>query len=306
MSGTPRPLVSIVIPAHDHARFLPGTLESALAQTVRDVEVIVVDDGSSDGTPELAPQYADRVTWVRQPRRGPAAARNAGLALARGTYVNFLDADDSLTPDAVERRLDVLARDAQLGWVYSDLWVTDADGRVTGLASELLRYRGRRLSGDIFAELLLGDFIPIHAVLVRRAVLDAVGLFDESLTRSAEDWDLWLRVARRYPVAYLDATLGYYRRAPGGKTADRLTTAIGHLEMMAIIERRWPEDVASVPARWRRLKALEYLRAAIDRRPTLGRRDRLPWIWRAIRTRPVQGAAYRVLLTTLLHGGPRA
>src|SRR5207253_9919703 len=113
--------VSLVIATFNHARFLGAALDSALAQTLKRVEVIVVDDGSTDETPAVLARYADRVRVVRQPNRGLAAARNTGLAAARGTYVSFLDADDVAMPTKLAVQVAVLEAAPTVGWTYCDV-----------------------------------------------------------------------------------------------------------------------------------------------------------------------------------------
>jgi glycosyltransferase involved in cell wall biosynthesis len=291
--------ISVVIPTYNHAAFLPQAVESVLAQTRRADEVIVVDDGSTDGTGALVAQRYPAVRLLSQPNRGLAAARNRGLQAARGDLVVFLDADDWLTPDAVAEKAAVLERDDALGWVYSDLFLTDEAGTVTRRASEAWRYPGRRLEGWIFEELLLGNFIPVHAVMARRrAVVDA-GSFDETLPNQ-EDYDLWLRLARRARVAYLDRPLGYYRIKAVRMSADRHAMAVTALSIAARLEQQFPIEVQQRRAAWRRRKADLALEAARHAGATRG----LAFVARAVRARPVQGAAYRVLFRLLTGARP--
>jgi glycosyltransferase involved in cell wall biosynthesis len=172
-------LVSVVMPAFDEEAFIAEALESVSAQTYAPIEVIVVDDGSTDRTAEIADEYGARV--LRQARRGPAAARNAGLAVARGEYWTILDADDVMLPDALERQVDALERDLELGMVFglTEAFVTPGE----------LRPRHWNPAWDD------GPF-PWHTgtMLARREVLELVGCFDES-RRFAEDMD-WIARAK--------------------------------------------------------------------------------------------------------------
>ena len=174
--------VSLVIATFNHARVLAEAIDSALSQTLDPVEVVVVDDGSTDDTPTVLARYAARIRVLRQPNRGLAAARNAGLAATRGSYVAFLDADDVLAPTKLAEQVAVLERAPTVGWTYCDVLIeTVATGaRVT--ASERFGYGVRALDGWLFAELIHGNFIPAIAPLVRRTALDVVGGFDERLT----------------------------------------------------------------------------------------------------------------------------
>jgi len=175
MSGR---LVSVVMPAFDVEDFIAEALESVLAQTYSPVEIVVVDDGSGDRTPEIAAAHGVRV--VRQPHRGPAAARNAGLAIARGDYWTILDADDVMRPDGLERQVAHLEEHPELGIVFglTEAFVADGEPRPP-------HFRG------VWAD---GPF-PWHpgTMLARRDVLDLVGAYDE--TRSlAEDMEWLTRV----------------------------------------------------------------------------------------------------------------
>jgi glycosyltransferase involved in cell wall biosynthesis len=289
---------AIVIPTYNHARYLPAALDSALAQTRR-ADVIVVDDGSTDGTRAIVSERYPTVTYIRQDNRGVAAARNAGLAVTAADAPVFLDADDTLTPDCVERRLAVLEPRADLGWVFSDLFTMDAEGHTTGLCSERFRYGERVLRGNLFGELLLGNFIPVHAVMVRRSVIDAVGIFDETFIGSTEDYELLLRVARRFPAEYLDVPLGAYRMLAHGRNADRVAMARAGLRIATMLEERFPADVRACGPAWARRKADLCLQAALAPSAALGRRARLGWVLRAIRVRPGQRHAYRALVRVL-------
>jgi glycosyltransferase involved in cell wall biosynthesis len=276
--------VSVIIPTYNHAALLPHAVESVLAQTRRADEVIVVDDGSTDATDEMVARRYPAVRLLTQPNRGLSAARNRGLQAARGDLVVFLDADDWLTPDALAAKSAVLEREAALGWVYSDLFLTDEAGSVTRRVSEAWRYRGRRLEGWIFEELLLGNFFPVHAVMARRhAVLEAGG-FDETLPNH-EDYDLWLRLSRRAPVAYVDRALGYYRLRAARMSADRHAMAVTALSIAARLERQFPGEVRQRRAAWQRRKADLALEAARHARAPRG----LAFVARAVRARPVQG-----------------
>jgi len=220
-------LVSIVVPCHNGARFLADAIESALAQTHPAIETIVVDDGSVDDTPAILERYADRVRVLHQQNRGPSAARNAALAVARGEYVAFLDADDRFRSEKIARQAAVLDTRPDVGLVYSGWRFIDEEGR--SLPGE-----GRpRGEGDMLPALLLGN--PIHplAAVVRRALVDEIGGFEESL-RGCEEWDLFLRLSRRgMRWASIDATLGDYRVHPAqshGQTRMMLASAIHVLE----------------------------------------------------------------------------
>jgi len=212
--------VSLIIATFNHARFLGAAIDSALAQTLGAVDVIVVDDGSTDDTPAVLARYAGRVRVLRQPNRGLAAARNAGLAAARGTYVAFLDADDVMAPTKLAAQLEMLERSPTIGWTYCDVLIETVATRTTVTASERFGYGARALDGWLFPELIHGNFIPAIAPMIRRTALDAAGGFDERLT-ALEDWDMWLRLSLIAEARYTPAVLVTYRIRPGGMSEDR-------------------------------------------------------------------------------------
>lgn len=204
-------LVSVVIPCYRQAHYLPTAIESVLAQTYHEVEVIVVNDGSDDNTDEVASRYASRIRCVKKTNGGLSSARNAGVAAATGSHLMFLDADDYLGPDTVQL-LAAAIRDQD-------------DVPVVGYAlfNEYGIYKIVSFpvaESPILPNLLYGNPIPCHAPLVPRERVLKVGGFAECL-RSHEDWDLWLRLGadgmRFRPVDYIGA---YYRRLAGSMSSD--------------------------------------------------------------------------------------
>lgn len=200
------PLVSVVIPCYNSERYVAQTVESVLAQTYPAIEIIVVDDGSTDATPRVLESYRTRITYLRQANRGPAAARNAGLRVASGAYLLFLDSDDLLTPTSVAVKAAFLEQRPQYGLVYSAWQQINQDG--TRVLGEVRPAR----QGQVLTALLRREFFFFPgAALIRRACLDAVGAFDET-AYGTEDADLWIRLARAgYAFGYIDEPLFIYR-----------------------------------------------------------------------------------------------
>lgn len=202
------PLISVVIPAYNAEKYLAETLESVRAQTFRDYEVIVVDDGSTDCSFDIAGRF-DGVCRLRQTNRGAAAARNSGISVARGAYVAFLDADDLWMPAKLETQVAYLVRNPQTSWIYSDACVFDsATGRTKCRIGERIRLH----KGEVLRDLMLRCFIPSATPVVRRTALLDAGLFDERWERRlGEDWYLWLRLAERHEIALIDEPLAWIR-----------------------------------------------------------------------------------------------
>jgi glycosyltransferase involved in cell wall biosynthesis len=206
------PTVSVVIPAYNYARYLPAAIESALAQTHPPLEVIVVDDGSTDDTPRVLAAFSDRIRALRQTNQGAGAARNTGIAAARGDYLAFLDSDDLWRRDKLELQLARFARDPGLGLVHCGVETIDEEGRTTGYLLE-----GRE--GWMAMEMLRLDReviqVPGSNVMVPRGVAEEVGGFDARLPPS-EDWDFAYRVAVRHRIGYVAEPLLRYRLHGGG------------------------------------------------------------------------------------------
>lgn len=208
-------LTSIIIPTYNHARYLPESIDCALAQTAP-VEVLVVDDASTDDTTALLASITDsRVRYFRLPHGGPARARNHGIDQARGEFIQFLDADDIIEPTKVELQRAIM--DADAGFVFCDTRIIGVDGSVV-LASERYQYATIRKDGWIEPWLTVRNFIPIHAPLTRRA---AIGDLRFPLDVVPEDWHFWHALSLRARCRYTPGILATYRKRRGGRNVNR-------------------------------------------------------------------------------------
>jgi len=242
------PLVSVVIPAYNAAAYLSSTLDSVFAQSYRPIEVIVVDDGSSDGTGEVVRGYPEAV-YIRQVNAGPARARNVGVKRASGVYVAFQDADDIWTSGKLEVQVQILESDPKIALVFGDMrnFVSDQDGAPTMFEKYQLgeRFFGdSRLVLDALDKLVGMNFIPTGTVLARKAVLESVGLFDESF-RCAEDWDLWLRIALYWRIAYTPNLVMLRRLHEDNASKKTEAMTIAALRVLEKLRRAEREAVAS-------------------------------------------------------------
>jgi glycosyltransferase involved in cell wall biosynthesis len=225
MNGAPPLEVAVVIPCFNQAHYLAEAIESALAQTLSPVEIVVVDDGSEDNSHEVAGRY-EQVRRLRQPNRGVAAARNAGLRETSGDRVVFLDADDRLLPTALEVGAVALERRPQVAFVSGASRDIGDDGAVLP---------GRRqplVAQDHYLRLLEDCFIwSGSSIVYRRTALDGVGGFDESLS-AGDDYDLYLRLARRFPVFCHETVVTEYRRHGTNTTRDPGVVLDSQLEVL--------------------------------------------------------------------------
>jgi glycosyltransferase involved in cell wall biosynthesis len=199
------PLVSIIIPVYNRFQYVTEAIDSALAQTTEG-EVIVIDDGSkSDVRPILAP-YGERVQFYRKANGGLASARNLGIERAHGEYLLFLDDDDFLEPDAVQTLLGALLAEPGAVWAAGKYSYVDADGKPTSKV-HAVTYS----SGDVYRRMMFNNLMGAPSVvLARRDAIRAMGCFDESFLLS-EDWDMWLALARDYPLVAVDKRVSNYR-----------------------------------------------------------------------------------------------
>ncbi|MEO8070456.1 MAG: glycosyltransferase [Acidobacteriota bacterium] len=233
------PLVSVVIAARNQADALAHAVNSVLAQTHDRVELIVVDDGSTDGTPAVMRSFEERpeVTAVRLPRRGLPAARNRGLAEAHGEFVCFVDTEADLAPSHLEQLVQPLFADELLAFSYCDVKFADDDDAALDEP------------GDLFELLLSGRRFPLHAGLVRRKVLNEVGGFAEDLGRHA-DYELWLRLAaegrRTHRVPDLPGRVrGHLGNDDADVVTDRVEARHARVKVLERIVRRYPARVAA-------------------------------------------------------------
>jgi glycosyltransferase involved in cell wall biosynthesis len=202
-------LVSVVIPTFNAGHMIEEAIDSVRKQTWQAFEIIVVDDGSSDGTAARLEKYTavPGFTYIQQANRGSYVARNVGIEKARGEYIAFLDADDVWFQDKLARQMELMRAEPELGMVCSDYVHVDATGKMT--PSQLPR-EALATTRELFLPLLRRLFVLTSTVVVRRAVFERIGGFDESLGGSG-DRELFLRIARAYPVGFMPHVFVYYR-----------------------------------------------------------------------------------------------
>jgi glycosyltransferase involved in cell wall biosynthesis len=203
------PLISVIIPVFNGETTIQETIESVLNQTIKDLELLVINDGSQDGTVEIIERIPDsRIQIFSYPNAGQSTSRNRGIELAKGDYISFIDADDLWTPDKLEAQLNALQANSKAAVAYSWTdWINESS-QLLGKGS----YNTEQ--GEVFAKLLLNDFVANGSnVLIRRDALTEVGGFDSSVT-PAEDWDLWLRLAARYEFVAVRSPQILYRISP--------------------------------------------------------------------------------------------
>ncbi len=220
------PFISVIIPTFNRSYCLAETLDSVLGQSFNNYELIIVDDGSTDATPQLLDQYTGRLTHLQTSHAGPSAARNAGIGIARGDYIAFLDSDDLWAPRKLERQIDFFTKnpDARICQT-EEIWMRNGV-RVNPMKKH------KKYSGWIFRQCLPLCIVSPSAVMLHRSVFDHVGIFDESMP-ACEDYDLWLRIAPHYPIYLIDKPLTI-KRGGHDDQQSRTVPALDRLRIQAL------------------------------------------------------------------------
>ncbi len=205
--------VSVIVPTYNRAHLVTETIDSILSQTFKDFELIIVDNNSSDNTEEVIKSYKDeRIKYFKNQNNGIIAVnRNYGISKAQGEYIAFCDDDDLWFPEKLEKQMQEFEKDSQIGLVCNNEIGFDDRGDHGEMIKTKLR--GRDFS---FESLIWNNHVSSSTAMVRKAVLDDVGVMDESPQFvCVEDYELWLRIAQKYRVKYIDLPLGKYRTHPG-------------------------------------------------------------------------------------------
>ena len=231
------PKVSVVVTIYNSMSYFPEALNSVLGQTLTDLEVIVVDDGSTDQPTDWLNTVDDsRIRYVAQANQGVSVARNTGISHAQGEYIALLDGDDLWDATKLEKQVELMDRDSTIGLVHTWLALIDEKSHPTG------RVMKPDKEGRVWKDIVERNMVACSSAMVRRCCFDTVGVFDASLS-VAEDWDLWIRIAADYPFAVIKEALVMYRNH--GSSKSKNYPAMVH-NFRTIIERAFessPQDL---------------------------------------------------------------
>ena len=291
------PAVTLVIPAFNAELHIAEALESARDQTLREFEVIVVDDGSTDATLREVERFAGELdlTIVRQSNGGASAARNTGIARARGRYCAFLDADDAMLPERLAAQVELLDAEPDLGLVHTDLMTFDE----SGIIHKTRRVFSDPCGGMVLDRLLLDNFITTSTVMARKECLTEVGMFNVN-RRISHDFELWLRMAARWKVGYIERPLVRYRYRPGSLSHDKLETARDALGVLEAFWQEHPQHRRDQPALYRNSLA-EHLSTAGSAALRRGQRGTaVAYLTRSLRLDPWNLRSWKSLVKTLV------
>ncbi len=285
--------VSVVIATYNRSAQVREAIDGVLAQSAPVREIIVVDDGSRDDTGEKLAAYGDRIQAHFRPNGGASAARNFGMRQAKGSWIAFLDDDDVWLPNKIERQMELVEKNPELGLVYCSDYAVDE--RLQILYERAASAENR---GDVFAKLLVRNFIFTSCVMARRDAVEQAGYMDLAF-KFAQDWDLWLKIAARHPVDFAVEPLVLYRQSASGcltrdmKAEDRLREAETILEHALQDRKVSPQVERHARYELERQWASSWL--------VQGRnRAALPHAARAIGMRPAAREGYRLLAHSLV------
>ncbi len=224
------PEISVVIPSYNAERFVASAISSALSQTIPPCEVIVVDDGSTDGTKEAVSRFDRNVKYIFQENAGPSVARNTGVRVARGDWVAFLDSDDYWDDTHLQQLMESAGAESEPALVYCGKKFVDVDGNVMADGYKQTRFP----SGWIFADLLTANYISsASVVIVKRKTFIESGGFNPQM-RNAEDYELWLRIASVAPVCGVPVYTVNYRRHDSNLTLQTLNHIKGSMRVFTL------------------------------------------------------------------------
>jgi len=288
------PLVSVIIPTYNRCKLVLQAIQSVQNQTVEDLEVLVVDDGSTDDTQKRIAAITDnRIRYLRNPRKGISSARNFGIENSKGKYISFLDSDDLWLPEKLEEQLEILNQDEDL-IVWSDASVIDAEGKEKGiLLTELYGAKKRVKSGDIFLELLWDNFVIIQSLILKKDITQKIKI-DTSLTY-ADDYRFVIDLAKDFRFHFISEPLVKYRIHNGNVTSKN-----PHL---------WFKDLIKIYTKvireqdriiHRKLKAKIYSRLSKYFLKRNHHKFSRHYLWQAFRQNPLKTSYLRNLLWSFL------
>jgi len=213
-------MISIIIPTFNRAEYIGEAIDSVLAQTYKDYEIIVVDDGSTDNTQKVLEQYEGKIKYFFKENGGEASARNYGIEKAQGEFIAYLDSDDLWCPEKLELQMQEFEKDEKVGLVHTSMEVVTEDGTSTG------EYKPTSPAETPM------DFLEnkriLMCVLVKKEIFSQLGLFDETM-RIGVDTDMWLRLSQKYKIKYIDKPLAKVRKHDTNISSDMEGTYLGHV-----------------------------------------------------------------------------
>lgn len=287
-----RSRISILMPVYKGERFIAQSIDSVLAQSYPDIELIIINDGSPDNSAAvIQPYLADpRVKYIEQQNAGVAAARNAGIRAAAGEYIAVLDQDDLWLPDKLARQLEYLDEHPEIALVHSNIhFIDDVGERIPDPEWAWVA----PTCGQVLPEMVQRNSICTCTVLMRKRALEQAGLFRQELA-PADDWDLWLRIAARHPIGFVDAVTAYYRVHQGNESRNLLKMQKAEIRVVETFIHEHPGAVGDAITRTKLFSLYSEAARLLERS---GRHAEARGYWlRAMRVQPVATIPYVALI----------
>ncbi len=231
-SNVDHPIVSVVIPTYNRKDIISRAINSVLNQTYENYEIIIIDDGSTDGTIEyIKNHFNSKIKCISQKNKGASAARNRGISEANGKYIAFLDSDDEWVESKLKDQFAFLDKNPEIALLCGRTYRSDNVKRVNSSLS-------KSIVGNLFNTLFMHSFVSTPTVIAKKEVLDAVGGFDTSY-KSAEDFDLWLKITKNYKCAFLPDLVAIVNRGKDNLSTDKITL---HLHALTILENHYDKN----------------------------------------------------------------
>ena len=228
--------VSVVIPAYNKAELTVKTVESVLSQTYKNIEIIVVDDGSTDNTKDLLKPYVGKIQYIHKDNGGACSARNVGIRKSTGEYICLIDCDDTYLPKKIEKSVAYLEKHPECGFVHTAAYLVDEKGNIITQHSHKWAHK----TGWISKYLLFKNFICNSTVVIRKSCFEKVGLFDEEIFTPG-DWDMWLRLSENYKVGYISKPLTKYMVSSSFIFNNLIRAQEEELKVIGKIFKRFPQ-----------------------------------------------------------------
>lgn len=287
-----KPRISVIIPVYNGERYFARTIESVLAQTYSAMEIVVVDDGSRDSSQDVVARYLNHtnVRLITQENAGVAAARNTGIRAATGDYIALLDQDDLWLPDKLACQVEYLDKHPEIALVHSNIhFIGEAGERIPDPEWAWVA----PTYGQVLPELVQWNRICTCTVLLRKSVLEQVGLFRQELA-PADDWDLWLQVAARHPIGFVDAVTACYRLHQGNESRNLLKMQEAEIQVVETFVREHPDAVGDAITRAKLFSLYSEAALLLER---AGRHAEARSYWlHAMRKNPVASKPYTSLI----------
>lgn len=248
-----KPKVSVILPTYNRAHLVGRAIQSVLNQTFQDLEIVVVDDASTDNSEEIVKNFSNpNIKYHRhESNRGANAARNTGISIAKGEYIAFNDSDDEWLPTKLEKQVIIIENtEDDIGIVYSGFYQI-----IGNVKSYVPSVSIKKKDGNIYKSLLYGNFVTTQTVLIKRECFEKVGFFDEELPR-LQDWELWLRISKNYKFKFIDEPLVIANLQPNSISNDRNALNVA---LKLIINKHFEDE--ELPSQIRSLHHLELARS---------------------------------------------